>query len=34
MTRRKIEEFEDLDRDIPKYPNQTLTFSLPIPPSV
>jgi len=27
-------EVEDLKRDEPKFPNQTLTFSLPIPPSV
>ena len=27
-------EVEDLKRDIPSYPNQYLTFSLPIPPSV
>ena len=26
--------FEDLDREDPKYPQQVLTFSLPIPPSV
>ena len=31
---KKQEVFEDLVRDIPKYPHQTLTFSLPIPPSV
>ena len=28
------DEFEDLNRDEPKYPNQYLTFNLPIPPSV
>lgn len=30
----KRDEFEDLDRDEPKYPNQVLTLTLPIPPSV
>lgn len=25
---------EDLNRDIPKYPNQILTISLPVPPSI
>lgn len=34
MPRKKIIEAEDLDRDTPKYPNQILTFSIPIPPSV
>jgi len=35
MTKKKVvDEFEDLDRDTPKYPDQTLTFSLPIPMSV
>lgn len=34
MAKKKIVEFEDLDRDTPKYPNQVLTFSIPIPPSV
>ena len=28
------EEFEDLDRDLPKYPKQVLTVTLPLPPSV
>ena len=28
------EEFEDLDRDRPKYPKQVLTVTLPLPPSV
>ena len=27
-------EVEDLDRDEPKFPNQVLTFTIPIPPSV
>ena len=31
---KKKDEFEDLDRDEPKYPNQVLTLTLPIPPSV
>ena len=31
---KKIDEFEDLKRDIPKYPEQQLSFSIPIPPSV
>lgn len=31
---KKIQQFEDLKRDIPKYPDQSLTFSIPIPPSV
>ena len=34
MAKKKEVEFEDLDRDKPLYPNQTVTFSLPIPPSV
>ena len=34
MTKKSKIEFEDLDRDTPKYPNQFLTFSLPIPMSV
>lgn len=29
-----MEKFEDLNRDAPKYPFQTLTMSIPIPPSV
>lgn len=29
-----MEKFEDLNRDTPKYPFQTLTMSIPIPPSV
>ena len=33
IARKKINE-EDLDRAMPKYPNQVLTFSIPIPPSV
>ena len=28
------EEFEDLDRDLPKYPKQVLTVTRPLPPSV
>ena len=28
------EEFEDLDRALPKYPKQVLTVTLPLPPSV
>lgn len=36
MAKKKIEveEFEDLNRDIPKYPNQVLTLTLPVPLSV
>ena len=30
----KQNEFEDLERDIPKYPNQVLTLTIKIPPSV
>ena len=33
MTKKKT-EIEDLKRDKPKYPNQVLTFSLPLPVSV
>lgn len=29
-----METFEDLNRDTPKYPHQTLTMSIPVPPSV
>lgn len=29
-----MKTFEDLDRDAPKYPHQTLTMSIPVPPSV
>lgn len=29
-----MEDFEDLKRDIPKYPNQVLAFSVPVGPSV
>lgn len=34
MTKKKIVEIEDLNRDMPKYPNQILRFTLPVPPSV
>ena len=34
MARTKKVEAEDLDRDEPKYPNQTLTLTLPLPVSV
>lgn len=34
MTKKKQVEFEDLKRDTPKYPDQQLNFSIPIPPSV
>ena len=30
----KQNEFEDLERDIPKYPNQVLTLTIKVPPSV
>lgn len=30
----EVEEFEDLNRDVPKYPNQMLTLTLPVPLSV
>lgn len=30
----EVEEFEDLNRDMPKYPNQMLTLTLPVPLSV
>lgn len=30
----EVEEFEDLNRDVPKYPNQVLTLTLPVPLSV
>lgn len=32
--KKNAEEFEDLDRDLPKYPKQVLTVTLPLPPSV
>lgn len=34
MEQKKETEFEDLDRDKPLYPAQTLSLTLPIPPSV
>lgn len=34
MAKRKTDLAEDLPRDTPKYPNQTLTLILSIPPSV
>lgn len=34
MGKKKETVFEDLNRDIPKYPKQILTFSIPVPPSV
>ena len=30
----KQKMFEDLERDTPKYPNQVLTLTIPVPPSV
>ena len=30
----KQNEFEDLERDIPKYPNRVLTLTIKVPPSV
>ena len=30
----KQNEFEDLERDMPKYPNQVLTLTIKVPPSV
>lgn len=29
-----MKQFEDLERDIPKYPNQVLTLTIKVPPSV
>lgn len=34
MAKKKIDEFEDLNRDTPLHPNQVLTMTLPVPPSV
>lgn len=34
MAKKKIIEVEDLNRDMPKYPDQRLKFTLPVPPSV
>lgn len=34
MSIQKKDEFEDLNRDVPKFPDQFVTFNLPIPPSV
>ena len=34
MAKKKIVKVEDLNRDMPKYPNQKIKFTLPVPPSV
>lgn len=34
MTAKRKKEVEDLNRDEPKHPEQVLTFSIPVPPSV